>query len=681
MNVPVHQKVTASHLKRDAYLYVRQSTLHQVFENTESTKRQYALRERAVALGWPLERVVVIDSDLGQSAASAADREGFQKLVAAVGMGQVGIVLGLEVSRLARSSTDWHRLLEICAMTQTLILDEDGIYDPSHFNDRLLLGLKGTMSEAELHILRARLDGGIRSKASRGELKARLPVGLVYGPDDRVQFDPDQQVQHTIRLFFQTFRRVGSSAATVRVFRQQGWKFPRRPQTGPRTGEILWGPLGTWRAIQVLKNPRYAGAFFYGRHQSRKMADGKRHSRTVTADQWVALIRDAHPGYISWEEYEQNLRVLHENAQAQGHERRKSPPREGPALLQGLAVCGICGERMAVRYHIRGGRMIPDYLCQSQYAKYADRRCQQIYGAGIDRAIGELLVKAVAPMALEVALTVQEELAARAEEADRLSRQQVERARYEADLAQRRYMRVDPDNRLVVGALEADWNQRLRALTEAQEEYERQRQSDSLVLNEQQRSEILALATDFPRLWQDPNTPDRERKRMVRLILEDVTLLRGEQITVHVRFKGGATRTLTVPLPLKSWQSWQTKSEVVQEIDRLLDHHTYSQVADILNRQGYRSGHGKVFTGRIVARMIPSYDLRDRFTRLRAAGMLTLEEFAAAVGVHVATVTRWRQQGSVLAHQYNDRNEYLYEPPGDDTPRKGAGKRPSPANS
>ena len=348
MNTLVHQKVTASHLQRDAYLYVRQSTLRQVFENTESTKRQYALRERAVALGWPLERIVVIDSDLGQSAASAADREGFQKLVAAVGMGQVGIVLGLEVSRLARSSSDWHRLLEICALTQTLILDEDGIYDPSHFNDRLLLGLKGTMSEAELHVLRARLLGGIRSKASRGELKAPLPVGFVYGPDGRVLLDPDQQVQQAIRLFFQTFRRTGSASSTVRVFREHGWQFPRRPQTGPRKGELLWAPLGHWRALQLLKNPRYAGAFFFGRRRSHKTVEGQRRSFVLPCEQWQALLPNAHPGYISWAEHEQNLRILRENAQAHGAERRKSPPREGPALLQGLAICGVCGDRMTV---------------------------------------------------------------------------------------------------------------------------------------------------------------------------------------------------------------------------------------------------------------------------------------------------------------------------------------------
>ncbi len=676
MNTDAHQKVTASHLQRDAYLYVRQSTLRQVLENTESTKRQYALRDRAVALGWPLERIVVIDSDLGQSGASAADREGFQKLVAAVGMGQVGIVLGLEVSRLARSSSDWHRLLEICALTQTLILDEDGIYDPSHFNDRLLLGLKGTMSEAELHVLRARLQGGIRSKASRGELRAALPVGFVYGPDGRVLLDPDRQVQQAIRLFFQTFRRTGSASATVRAFREQGWLFPRRPRIGPRTGDLLWGPLGHWRALQLLRNPRYAGAFFFGRHRFHKTAGGQHRSHALPPEQWQALIPDAHPGYISWAEYEENLRCLRENAQAHGAERRKSPPREGPALLQGLAICGVCGERMTVRYHVRNGQTTPDYVCQRQRVAHAEPVCQHVPGAGIDQAIGEVLIEVMTPMALEVALSVQQELGARADEADRLRRQQVERARYEADLAQRRYMRVDPDHRLVADALEADWNQKLRALAEAQQEYERQRQADRLVLDEQQRAEILALATDFPRLWRDPNTPDRERKRMVRLMLEDVTLLKGEHITVHIRFKGGAARTLTLPLPLMSWQIRQTESAVVQEVDRLLDHHTEAEIAALLNEKGYRSGQGKDFNPRIVARIRRSYGLRDRFTRLRAAGLLTLEEYAAAVGVHKDTVKQWRRRGLLRAHPYNDQGACLYEPPGHDAPKKGAWKRP-----
>jgi DNA invertase Pin-like site-specific DNA recombinase len=668
-----HQRVRASHLKRDAYLYVRQSTLRQVFENTESTKRQYALRDRAVALGWPLERIVIIDSDQGQSGA-AADRQGFQKLVAEVGLGHAGIVLGLEVSRLARNSVEWSRLLEICALTDTLILDEDGIYDPGHFNDRLLLGLKGTMSEAELHILRARLRGGILSKASRGELKDSLPVGFVYGPDNRVILDPDQQVQQAINTFFQTFGRTGSAFWTVRVFHEQTLLFPRRLRGCPHTGEMVWAPLTHSTALRILHNPRYAGAFFFGRCQTRRTADGRKSVQRLPRDQWHFLIPNAHPGYITWDEYEANRQRLLENAHAYGIDRRQSPPREGPALLQGLAICGICGNRMTVRYHTRERRLLPDYVCQREGIERAKQPCQTIKGTHLDQAIGELLVEAVTPMALEVALAVQQELADRAQEVDRLRRQQVERARYEADLAQRRYMRVDPDNRLVTDTLESLWNQKLRELTEAQEEYERQGESDSFLLNEQQRAEILALATDFPRLWQDPHTPDRERKRMVRLILEDVTLIKGTQITAHVRFKGGATRSLTLPIPPLAWQLYQTDPLVIKEIDRLLDQHTDGEVAVILNERGLCSGRGRPFTRMIVTRIRSSYGLADRYSRLRDSGMLTMQEMAQRLGVCNDMVKIWRRRGLLRAKAYNDKGQYLFEPPGEGAPVRGRWK-------
>src|ERR1019366_5475377 len=363
MNSGTPSKVTASHLKRHAYLYVRQSTLRQVLENTESTQRQYALRQQAVRLGWPLEQVIVIDCDQGQSGASAADREGFQRLVTEVSLARAGIVLGLEVSRLARNSTDWHRLLEICALTDTLILDEDGVYDPSHFNDRLLLGLKGTMSEAELHVLRARLQGGIMNKARRGELQCPLPVGFVYSANNEPVLDPDKQVQESIRFFFETFRRTASACAVVKAFRQKGLLFPRRLKKGPNKGDLVWAELPHSRALHMLHNPRYTGAFVYGRSRTRNNPNGGTSYTKLPREQWM-LLKDAHPGYISWEQYEENLRRFRENAQAVGADRRKSPPREGPALLQGLVVCGICGSRMTVRYHTRKDRLVPEYVCQ-----------------------------------------------------------------------------------------------------------------------------------------------------------------------------------------------------------------------------------------------------------------------------------------------------------------------------
>jgi len=661
MSAEARHKISASHLSRQAYLYVRQSTLRQVLENTESTKRQYGLRERAVALGWRSEQVVVIDSDLGQSGADA-DRAGFQRLVAAVGMGEVGVVLGLEVSRLARNSSDWHRLLEICALANTLILDEDGLYDPSHFNDRLLLGMKGTMSEAELHVLRARLIGGQLAKARRGELEVPLPVGLVYDAAGKAVLDPDRSVQAAIGQFFDTFRRTGSATATVRSFREQGLLFPRRAQSGPHKGEVIWGSLLHYRALNVLKNPRYAGAFAYGRTQAKKTLQGTGSRHRLPQDQWHTLILDAHPGYITWADYEENLARLRANAAAYGADRKAGPPREGPALLQGLAICGRCGGRMTIRYYTRRGRSVPQYTCQAEGIKRAEPPCQRILGADIDRAIGDLLVESMSPLSLEVALSVQDELATRADDADRLRRQQVERARYEVELAQRRYLRVDPDNRLVAATLEAEWNNKLRALDSAQEDYDRQREADAL-LDDEKRHRVLALATDFPRLWRDPDTPARERKRMVRLLIEDVTLLKADDLVVHVRFRGGDIRSLRLARPKPAADLHKLDPAVVAEVDRLLDDHTDSEIADTLHAAGYEPPVGERFSIWMVWKIRKAHQLESRFDRLRRQGMLTLDEMAERLDVHPQTVKDRAARGQLASVAYNDKGERLYAPP------------------
>lgn len=660
-----HQKVTANHLKRDAFLYIRQSSLKQVMENQESTKRQYALRERAVALGWPIERVVVIDSDQGQSGAQAADRQGFQKLVAEVGMGNAGIVMGLEVSRLARNSTDWHRLLEICALSQTLILDEDGVYDPSHFNDRLLLGLKGTMSEAELHVLKARLRGGILNKAKRGELEMPLPIGLVFRDDTKkVVLDPDKQVQDSVRLFFETFRRTGSASATVKYFAKKQIKFPRRIQAHPDKGKLFWGELLHSRALELLHNPRFTGAFVFGRMRTRMRPNGKPEVVQVPRENWHTLIPNAHEGYISWEEFERNLKQLRENAQAIGGDRRRSPPREGPALLQGLIICGKCGSRMTIRYHSSFGKIVPEYTCMRRHIEHGDAVCQLIHGAALDNIVGKLLVEIVTPVALEVALAVQQELQSRLKESDQLRKKQVERARYEADLSQRRFMQVDPNNRLVADALEADWNEKLRELTQAKEEYERQTKADHLILDDKKKTEIMKLTTDFPKLWNDPQTPDRERKRMVRLMIEDVTLTKNDDILVNIRFKGGATRTLNLAKPKNAWQLRQTPPEVIAQINELLNHHTTNEIVSILNKKGVKPGEGEQFTRSAFNHLKIQYDLKTKKQRLREKGMLTLKEMMRNLKVKQSTVRAWRNAGIVKGHKVSDKREYLYEPPG-----------------
>jgi DNA invertase Pin-like site-specific DNA recombinase len=666
-------KVRASHVQRSAYLYVRQSSLKQVLHNTESTQRQYALRQRAVALGWRVEQIVVIDADLGQSGATSTDREGFQRLVTEVSMGRAGIVMGLEVSRLARNNADWHRLLEICALADTLILDEDGVYDPAHFNDRLVLGLKGTMSEAELHLLRARLIGGMMSKARRGELRCRLPIGFEYDAADRVVLTADQQVQQTIRLFFETFRRTGAATATVQHFRREGLPFPRRVQHGPHKGEIAWEELATHRALWVLHNPRYAGTFFYGR--SRQRQHGVSRYKLLPRDQWVALIHDAHPGYISWDDFERNQQQLRQNAAAHGGDRRHSPPREGPALLQGLVICGKCGQRMTVRYDSRRGKLRPVYMCQREGIDRGKPICQHIPGQSIDRAIGELVVELLSPMALEVTLAVQQELQARLDEADAIRRKAVERARYEVELAQRRYLQVDPSNRLVADALESDWNDKLRALAEAQERYEHQRQTDLIRMDDESRTRILSLAQDFPTLWRRPTTPDRERKRMLRLLIDDVTLIKGTELSVHVRFRGGATRSLTLPRPLPASKIRQSSDELINEIDGLLDHHTDAEIASLLDQRGIHSYEGKRLDRLMIRRLRIDHGLKSFHTRLRAAGYLTVTEVAEVLDVAPSTVKIWRQEGWLRAVAYNDKPQHLYERPGPDVPAKHKWKR------
>ena len=670
----VHLKVTADHLSRDAYLYVRQSTVRQVYENTESTRRQYALRDRAIALGWPAERVVVIDTDLGQSGADQ-DRNGFQRLVAEVGMGRAGIVLGLEVSRLARNSTDWHRLLEISALSDTLILDEDGVYDPGDFNDRLLLGLKGTMSEAELHMLHARLRGGLLNQARRGALRIPLPVGLVYDPLQRVVLDPDAQVQRSLRLLFDTFARVGSATATVRHFREVGLFFPRRLRSGARKGELHWQPLDHSRALQVLHNPRYAGAYAFGRSRHRRRPGGSVESRRLPMDEWTVLMRDAHPGYIDWSRFEANQRRLRNNALAHGEDRQRGPAREGPALLQGLALCGVCGRGMTVRYHIRRGRQVPDYVCQRDAIQNAGTKCQSIPGAGVDRVVGDLLVELMTPVTLTMALKVQDELAARADEVDAWRVETVERAQAEAELARQRFMQTHPDNRLVADILEAEWNARLRTLDDARRELEQQRAKGTARLDDDRRQRVLALATDFPRLWNDPATPDRERKRMARLLIDDVTITRGADITLGVRLRGGATRILGLAPELPIPERYRTPECVVTQIDNLLDSHTEAEIAVLLNDRGLRTGHGAVFHPRRIQAIRRDYALSSRYERLRARGLLTASEMAAMLAISTHTVKTWHRHGLLHGHRYSDRNQCLYEPPGDQPPVKQQGRK------
>ena len=668
-------KVTADHLKRDAYLYVRQSTLRQVAEHGESTQRQYALRNRAIAAGWPIERVHVIDRDLGKSGSSTTARDGFQQLVSEVALGKAGIVMGLEVSRLARNSADWHRLIELCALTATLILDEDGIYDPAGFNDRLLLGLKGTMSEAELHILKARMRGGQLNKARRGELEMGPPVGLVYRVDGTIGLDPDAQVQSAIRLVFETFERTGSAVQTVRFFREQGLQFPRRLRTGANKGDLLWAPPQHSRILQVLHNPRYAGTFVYGRTRARHRPDGRISVVKVARADWQFVMPGMHQGYIDWERFEANQRRLAYNAGAFGGERLSGPAREGPALLQGRVLCGLCGERMGVRYSREHGSTVPTYVCQETAVRRAGKTCQTVPGKIVDTAVAALMIEMMTPMTLAVTLEVQRELQMRAHETDTARRQHVERLRYDAELARRRYMKVDPDNRLVADTLEAEWNDKLRRHADAAEDYERRSKQQAEALTAEARRRILDLAQQLPRIWQDPRVESRERKRIVRLLIDDVTLIKSEMITVHVRLSGGAARTLMLERPLPIAQIRKFKPELIAEVDRLLDLHCDREIAEILNQNGWRTWEAKPFNLKKIAWIRCAYKLSSRHDRLRRRGMLTTREVAAKFGISETAVHEWGRQGLIKKCYTDSLHRGLWEIPPGKTIRRGCGGR------
>jgi len=529
------------------------------------------------------------------------------------------------------------------------------------------------MSEAELHMIKSRMLGGLYNKARRGELKKPLPVGFVHDETETIRRHPDLQVRETIRLFFETFKRTGSANRTVRYFHENNIPFPRRPVKGPRDQELVWDRLTLSKAFAILHNPHYAGAYFFGRMRSRKLPDGKILYRKLPRDQWVAFFPDAHEGYIAWDEFEGNQRRLADNIPRPVTGGVSGAAREGRALLQGLVVCGRCGERMGVHYHMRGGRPAPSYFCHRHEPEDGKVCCQSMLGDKIDEAVGNLVVEQVGPRALEVSMAVADELAARAEEADRLLRRGVERAQYEADLARRRYMRVDPENRLVAAGLEDEWNGKLELLAEAEQQYERRRKAGGPSPEERER--IMALATDFGRLWNDPATPMRERKRMLRLLIEDVTLLKAERISIGVRFRGGATRKLSVPAPTPMWKNWATPAETIKEMDRFLEEHPDDEVAALLDERGLRLVSGGRIKTSDVTRLRVRHGLECFPDRLRAKGMLPLKEMAKLLNVNPKTVKRWREAGMLRGVRCNAMGEYMYEPPGDNPPKPDKGKK------
>jgi DNA invertase Pin-like site-specific DNA recombinase len=650
-------KVRPEHLERLALIYVRQSTLAQVIENIGSKARQYDLVHRALDLGWPQEHIVVVDQDQGLSGASATGRDGFQFLVAEVGLGRAGAVLSLEASRLARACSDWYRLIEICALTNTLVIDEEGVYDPCQYNDRLLLGFKGTMSEAELHWLRNRLLGGKLKKAQQGQLRFRLPTGLVYDSAGQVILDPDEQVQQAVRLVFDLFDELGSALAVVKHFTTHQLLFPTRHWGGIRDGELTWSPLRHRRVLAILHNPAYTGAYVYGRTKTRTQVlpgEGtgiQKRTRRSRCDDWPILLLDAHPGYITWDQFQRNQQRLDDNRTFRPEDRRGAV-REGAALLQGIVLCGRCGRRMAVHYLDNGAT--PIYKCRQVHKQLAGPRCQSIRGDGVDAAVARIFLEAMQPARLEVSMAALEEIEARARQIDRQWQLRIERAHYEAGLARRRFFAVEPENRLVARSLERDWNEKLAHIERLEREYATLPKPTALLASPEERQRILALAQDLPAVWHASTTTHAERKQLLRFLIKDVTLAKRET-TIHIgiRWQTEALTDLNIPRPKRVFELKRTDSAVIDHVRELAPTHTDRQIAALLNQAGLTSGTDKPFTDVRVQLVRRTYDIRTGCPESPAAcldgqrgdGRYSARAAAELLKVSVSTIADWCKSG------------------------------------
>jgi DNA invertase Pin-like site-specific DNA recombinase/transposase-like protein len=652
-----HPKIRPVHLGRAAVVYVRQSTPGQIERNVESTERQYALVERAVELGWARRAVEVVDEDLGVSGSAGTARSGFARLTADVALGRVGIVLGLEVSRLARSNADWYRLLDLAGITDTLIADADGIYHPASFNDRLVLGLKGTMSEAELHVLRARLEGGIRNKAARGELRRGLPVGLVWGDDDgEILLHPDEAVRGVLATIFARFAELGSVRAVWLWLRTEALKLPVQ-----RAGdaELTWIEP-TYAAVhRVLTHPSYAGAYVYGRTRRERRVDDdgrvRQRARQLAQADWQVLIVDHHPGYLDWATWEANQARIGANTRPRPHEPGTGAVREGVALLQGLATCGRCGRRLAVHY--QGTNSTPGYHCANRtLVNGRGERCLSVGGVQIDQAVTAAFLAALEPAGVHAALAAAEALEADHDTALDQWRRQVERSRYEASRAERRYLAVDPDNRLVARGLEADWEAKLTALADAEAELARRQAARPRSLSDEERAALVALGADVGRVWSAPTTSDRDRKELLRSLLDEVRVdvhREDKRAVLDLRWRGGATTGLVVELRGTHQPAIRTDEDTTDLVRRLAQHYPDATIAGILNRQGRRSATGQRFTATIVQglrhhRKIPCHQPPAEQPE---GELVTVAEAARILGVVASTVHRWINDGFIAGEQ------------------------------
>lgn len=645
-------KILPQHIERKAYVYVRQSSQRQVEEHLESQDLQYQLTHRAQALGWPANQVVVIDDDLGKSAVTATEREGFQILVAAVGLGQVGIILVTDVSRLARNCGDWYQLLDLASVCGTLLSDAGGVYDPRCYDDRLLLGLKGTFSEAQWYNMRTQLYTALLNKARRGELAIRLPIGYDRLEDGTVVWVPDREVQSVIRLVFDLFDRLGSAHAVLCYFRDQGLQVPRKVQTGPGAGDVYWERASYQAIYHILKQPAYAGAYTYGKQHRTRVpgAQMKVVTRSLAMEEWAVVIHDAFPGYITWDRYLRNQERLRENAM--GAFWTRGTPGAGLGLLQGIAICGRCGRRLHTRY-----RRFPAYVCEATKHQYGERHCQRFSVSHVDPAIEALFFEAIEPAHLEAALAAMDEIEAQRAQLAGQWQQRLERARYEAELARRRYERVDPDNRLVAGELERRWEEKLQAWRQLEGEWQKAQTRELAPLSAADKEMIRRLAEDVPALWHAQTTTMEERKRLLRCLIEDVTLdafSRPGYSILHVRWHTGTITTVEVERP----GSGRRKAvEIIERVRELAEHHPDDQIADILNAEGVTNALGQEWNlGRVRSvRYKNKIETACPYVTSkpgpRGDGLIPSREAAEALGVSPFQIAEWFRFGWLVGHQ------------------------------
>lgn len=664
---PRVEKIQPWHRDRLAVVYVRQSRPQQVIAHQESTRLQYGLRERARELGWSAERVRVIDDDLGVSGASVAGRAGFARLVSEVSLDHVGLILGIEMSRLARSCKDWYHLLELCALFGTLIADLDGVYDPGQFNDRLLLGLKGTMSEAELHLLKQRMHQGKLNKARRGELAVPLPTGYVRRPSGEVAFDPDEQVQHVVRLVFRKFEELGTLNAVLRYLVRHDVRFGVREQARDRRGELGWRRPNRTMLQHILKNPLYAGAYAYGRRQvdPRRQQPGRPKTGSIVRaqDDWLVLLRDRLPAYIGWDTYERTIARLAAN---QARAETMGTPRRGQALLTGLVVCAKCGARMTVGYHLA---KYPSYRCARQVIAYGGEPCQAVPAGCLDTFVCQQALAALEPAALELSLEAAEHLERERTDLDRLWHERVERARYAAERAGRQYQLAEPENRLVVRHLERDWNDRLAEVQRLEEEYARFQRDQPRLLGADERAAIRRLATDIPALWSAPTTTTAERKEILRQVVERIVVNAeglSERVHVSIAWVGGARTDADVVRPVGKLEQLSYYPQLLERVRTLVEGGLADRaIADRLNAEGYRPPKRRARFGPAgVAGLVRRVGLRRE--RSRSADRRGLGEhewwlpaLAQRLAIPDVTLYDWARRGWVRARQQDGTRRWI----------------------